>query len=408
VGIDTLHKEIELAENPLLEQPAARVRPLAAIERCCCYLSLLLLLLSAAQPRSACGQVQLHVWDKAAESDFATLDEAFFSGARVGLLVFSSADRASFERVKALKRNAEKMIQLQAEGSDIQWAVLQHKVDRLEELGTGRAQLPGSAGPAAIVPELPLHISPPPARAAGTVVSIGSTPEAMAGSGSSFGTPTPVSSPAVTGGVAPQSPGPIRPRARSAGVELESAAKAALPALGSPKSARVAAAEIRSAKNPRCVSTYVRTSAPLLSNPAVTSNCQMFSRRAYHADETCAVPISLLQNRRPAACQGARRFAVLRKLCVPTHERGALPLGSLPLPLELLLSLCSISQVVDTLFGCQMYSHSTARICTCSFHGFGQQHLLAACISRSRTDDCGGPCHRQQQLQRWSRGPWCC
>jgi hypothetical protein len=41
VGIDTLHKEIELAENPLLEQPAARVRPLAAIERCCCYLSLL-------------------------------------------------------------------------------------------------------------------------------------------------------------------------------------------------------------------------------------------------------------------------------------------------------------------------------------------------------------------------------
>ena len=117
VGISAAHKEIELPDRAPAEQPAPRV--------------------------------QLHVWDKAAESNFATLDEAFFSGARAGVLVFSSTDRRSFDALRSLKRTAEKTVSLQDADATITWVLLQHKVDQLDERAL---RAPSAATPATTEP----------------------------------------------------------------------------------------------------------------------------------------------------------------------------------------------------------------------------------------------------------------
>ena len=245
VGIDTLHTEIELVDAAGAEQPAPRV--------------------------------QLHVWDKAAESNFATLDEAFFNGARVGLLVFSSVDRASFERVKSLKRAAEKTAQLQdPDAAAIQWVLLQHKIDRLDALSlqqppppppqpltTTATTTPADPGPSTIAdlpPLASLGVAP-----GATVATVAPALDTAVAATSSF--------------VAPASTA-ARPRARSAGLELGPAAAAAAAAAAvappstattvaslaglmlaspkaSPKSARAAASEIRSGNDPRSVSMCV-------------------------------------------------------------------------------------------------------------------------------------------------------
>ena len=155
VGISAAHKEIELADRAPAEQPA---------------------------------RVQLHVWDKAAESNFATLDEAFFSGARAGVLVFSSTDRRSFDALRSLKRTAEKMVSLQDADATITWVLLQHKVDQLDERAL---RAPSAATPAT---------TEPPASP-----SRGQAPDAAA----------------VAVGSAAPGARPARPRLRSGGAEAE-------------------------------------------------------------------------------------------------------------------------------------------------------------------------------------------
>lgn len=208
-------------------------------------------------------QVQLHIWDKASENGFITLEEAFFIGARVGLLVFSSTDRASFDGLRAMKRSAEKMAQLQGDGSDIQWVIVQHKVDELDEMhvGTGTAHTAGSSGSVHLARELPPHASPP--------ATVSETGKVV--SGSSTGTTNNVHSQTTARS------GPARACIRSA--ELESGATTAsqLSVQAQPLTksssnssrATIAAVENRTAKSHRCVSTCVHLSAILIPLPMV-------------------------------------------------------------------------------------------------------------------------------------------
>lgn len=147
-----------------------------------------------------------------------------------------------------MKRAAEKIAQLQGDGSDIQWAVVQHKVDGFDEMhaGTGKTQTSGS--PAAASPgEMPLHASPS-ARTAGKAV----VEAVMVTSNVSVQTAASHSQTVVKSGVG-------RPRVRSTGVESDAAGQLSVqvPSKASSNSSRATAAatDSRIAKSHRCVST---------------------------------------------------------------------------------------------------------------------------------------------------------
>ena len=216
-------------------------------------------------------QVQLYIWDKASENDFTTLEEAFFNGARVGLLVFSSTDRASFDAVKAMKRAAEKTLRLQRDGSDIQWAVVQHKVDGLDEMhvGTGRGQTTGFPAPASPTGELPLHASSS-ARTAGTAVAEVET----AASGVSVKSASSAHSQATV-----KSGGAGRQRVRPAGLESDATGQPSvqgqLLTKSSPNPARatIVTNDSRSAKSHRCISMCVCLSEISVCGLLILTSC---------------------------------------------------------------------------------------------------------------------------------------
>ena len=175
----------------------------------------------------------------------------------MGLLVFSSTDRASFDGLKAMKRAADKMVQLQADGSEVQWAVVQHKVDGgLDEVngGTGSEKSSGSPAAAAAAGQMPLHASPS-ARTA----RAGTAEHTKAASGTSVSAHS-QQTVATSGGI-------TRPRVRSAGLELEETTTAqpsvqvqpsTTTSLHTSSRASPALVDGRSAKSHRCVSTCVR------------------------------------------------------------------------------------------------------------------------------------------------------
>jgi GTPase SAR1 family protein len=87
------------------------------------------------QTPDAIQDVQLQIWDIAGDNDFATLRESYFGGVTAGILLFASDKRESHSSLRSLKAAADKEIRRQRGniGDNIDWVIVQHKVDVLSE-----------------------------------------------------------------------------------------------------------------------------------------------------------------------------------------------------------------------------------------------------------------------------------
>ena len=147
------------------------------------------------------------------------------------------------------------MARLQGDGSDIQWAVVQHKVDGLDEMhvGSGRGQTTGFPAAASPTGELPLH-APQSVRTAGTAVG---EIETLA-SGFSVKTASAAHSQATV-----KNGGAVRQRVRPAGLESDATGQQSVQgqlltkSSSSPARATTVAIDSRSTKSHRCVSMCV-------------------------------------------------------------------------------------------------------------------------------------------------------
>lgn len=71
--------------------------------------------------------IRLMLWDTAGQEEFDAITKAYYRGAQVCVLTFSTVDRDSFEAIERWKEKVE------AEVSDVVMAIVQNKMDLIDE-----------------------------------------------------------------------------------------------------------------------------------------------------------------------------------------------------------------------------------------------------------------------------------